>query len=349
MTKIRFGIFGSGYMGQTHAEAILKTSNAALVAVAGGTRAPGLAARYGIACEPDAEALAARTDIDAVVVTTPHYRHTHEALLSMESGKHALVEKPLTTSLDDCDKLIAAAERNHVVLSVGYQQRFRMNNVRARDLVRSGAIGDIQTVLISMPIAIADVQAGGFGGNWDWWTNPLSVGHVLNSAPHAIDLLRWFTGADVCTVSSFSRTFRPSQTVEDTTLALIEFSNGMLCSLFSSCALPAPIFPNEDFRIRIMGSRGLIDLDPYRELRMADDNGWRVVSTQPTVGYDDASTAFGDARMQAYRDQIAAFLDVIDGKPPAGGAPLDGRAGVEACLAMLASSREQRWIHLGNK
>jgi len=349
MEKIRFGIFGSGYMGQTHAEAIRKLENTVLIAVAGGSRAPGLADRYSIICEPSAEALAKRSDIDAVVVTTPHYRHAHEALLSMESGKHALVEKPITTSLEDCDRLIEAAERNGVVLSVGYQQRFRANNVRARELIRSGAIGEIQAVQISMPIALADVQAGGFGGTWDWWTNPDSVGHILNSAPHAIDLLRWITGAEVATVSSFSRTFRPRQPVEDTTMALMEFSNGMLCSLFSSCALPAPIFPHEDFRIRIMGSRGLLDLDPYRELRMADAGGWRLVSTQAEVGYDDASTAFGDARMQAYRDQITAFLDVIDGKPPAGGAPADGRAGVEACLAMLESSREQRWIHLRNR
>ena len=72
MAKIRFGITGSGYMARTHAEAIkYLDARASLVALWGGSRAPGLAERYGIAQEQTVEALARRSDIDAIVVTTP--------------------------------------------------------------------------------------------------------------------------------------------------------------------------------------------------------------------------------------------------------------------------------------
>lgn len=344
VSKVRFGIIGSGFMGRTHAEAVRRLPGAELVAVAGGSRAPALAQRYGVPCESDYLALVRRSDIDAVVVTTPHHRHVDEALAAFAAGRHVLVEKPLATNVADCDRLIAAARQAGRSLAVGYQQRFRINNRRARELIRGGAIGRVQTVQVSMPLYAGTIKAGGFGGNWEWWNDPRNVGHLLNSTPHAIDLLRWFTGGDVATVSAFCRTLLPGLAVEDTTLALVEFSTGALCSLFSSRALPAPSFPGEDFRFRITGEAGLIDLDPYTELRVADTAGWRVESRQPPVKHEGADTAFADVRMQAYTDQLAAFVAMIRGEASEVGTAADGRAGVEACMAMLDSSAGRRWV-----
>src|SRR5579862_4161447 len=116
----------------------------------------------------------------------------------------------------------------------------------------------------------------------------------------------------------------------------------MIGTLYSSCALPAASFQGEDFRIRIVGTRGLLDLDAYNELRISDGTGWRIASTQPPVGFDTANTAFGDVRMKAYRSQMASFIDAIQGKPSGGGTGPDGRAAVAAVMAMLTSSRERR-------
>src|SRR5580698_3867038 len=111
MDKIRFGITGSGFMGRTHAEAVRRLAqDATLVAVWGGSRAPALAERYGAVCEPTMEALMKRRDIDAIVVTTPHHLHAREALLAMETGKHVLIEKPIATTVEDADRLVAAAQ-----------------------------------------------------------------------------------------------------------------------------------------------------------------------------------------------------------------------------------------------
>jgi UDP-N-acetyl-2-amino-2-deoxyglucuronate dehydrogenase len=347
MNKIRFGILGSGFMGRTHAEAIRRLPGAELVAVHGGTRAPALAERYGVVFEPDRATLLQRRDIDAIVVTTPHHLHVEEALAALGQGKHVLVEKPLATSVADCAQLVVAAALRKLTLAVGYQQRFRVNNAKARELIRSGIIGRVQAVQVSMPMYAGAIKAGGFGGNWAWWNDPASVGHLINSAPHAIDLLRWFTGGDVVTVSAFSRTFLPEIPVEDTTMGLLEFSTGAICSLFSSRALPAPSFPGEDFRFRITGSTGLLDLDPYGELRLSDEKGWRTVSQQPPVKHEGADTAFADVRMQAYCDQLTAFIAAIEGQPSDVGTGADGQAGVAACLAMLESSAGRRWVYPG--
>ncbi|MBS1798401.1 MAG: Gfo/Idh/MocA family oxidoreductase [Acidobacteria bacterium] len=346
MAKIRFGILGCGYIGRTHAEAIAHLDSAELVAVWGGTRAPLLAKQFGVACEAAAEDLIRRPDVDAVIVSTPHHLHAGEALIAIEQGKHVLVEKPITTSVEDADRLIEAADRMGVVLSVVHQQRFRNNNKCARELIQSGAIGRVLTVNVSLPFYLGSLQQGGFGGSWAWWANSESIGHVINSAPHAIDLMRWILCANVVTVSAFCRTFLPGRSVEDTTFALLEFSNGTLMSLFSSNALPAPEFSDDNFRFRIIGTKGLIDLDPYGELKIEDEDGWRLVATQSHVGHKDTDTAFAPARMQAYWDQIQSFLDAIDGKPLTGASGIDGRAEIATCLAMLTSSRERRWVDL---
>ena len=345
MKKIRFGILGSGFMGRTHAEAIKRLPNATLIAVSGGSRAPALAERYGVACESGLAALVGRADIDAVIVTTPHHLHVDETLAALAAGKHVMVEKPLATSVADCDRMMAEAARQKRVLATGYQQRFRVNNAKARALIADNTIGRVLAIQVSMPMYAGSIKAGGFGGNWAWWNNPASLGHLLNSSPHAIDLLRGFTGGEVVSVSALSRTLLPDVPVEDTTMALLEFSTGTICTLFSSRALPAPSFPGEDFRFRIVGSTGLIDLDPYSELRLSDAQGWRVISTQPPVKHEGADTAFADVRMQAYCDQMASFIDVIEGRPGIVGTAEDGRKAVAACLAMLESSAQKRWIY----
>jgi len=349
MKKLRFGILGSGFMGRTHAEAVRRLPNAELVAVAGGSRAPGLAERYGMALEPDYQSLVRRSDIDAVVVTTPHHVHVQETLAAIQEGKHVLVEKPMATTVEDSDKMIAAAKAAKLTLAVGYQQRFRVNNVKARELIKEGAIGKVLAALISMPMYAGTIKAGGFGGNWAWWNDPSSVGHLINSAPHALDMMRWFTGGDIVTVSAFTRTFLPDIPVEDTTLGLLEFSTGAICSLFSSRALPAPSFPGEDFRIRIVGTTGLLDLDPYGDLKLSDEKGWRLVSQQPPVKHEGADTAFADVRMQAYCDQMQAFISLIEGRPSQVGTGEDGRAAVEAVVAMFKSSADKTWVFPGGK
>jgi predicted dehydrogenase len=346
MNRIRFGITGSGFMGRTHAEAIKRLeADAALVAIWGGSRAPALAKRYGAASEPTLEALMRRPDIDAVVLTTPHHLHAREALLAMESGKHVLIEKPIATTVEDADQLLQAARKNRVVLGSGYHQRFRINNIRARQVIGAGAIGRVLTTQVSMPMYIQAAKSQ-FGGNWDWWNLPESIGHLLNAAPHAIDLMRWFTGAEVANVSAFCRTFAPGQAVEDTTMAMMELSDGTLFSFFSSNALPAPAFPGEDFRFRIMGTAGLIELPPVGEMKVADEKGWRVESNQIATNYTSAEMAFADTRMQCYCDQMSAFLEGIRGQELRCGSGNDGRAGVAVCQAMLESSRERRWVAL---
>ena len=339
------GITGSGFMGRTHAEAVRAVPGLRLVAVTGGRRAQGLADRYGIDREPDVESLVRRSDVDAVIVTTPHHVHVRDALASIAAGRHVLVEKPLATSVSDCDRMIDAARSRSVTLAVGYHQRFRRNNVEARRLIREGAIGRVLTIQTTM-LTEASLRDG---GGWKWWDDPASLGHVLNSAPHGIDLLRWCMGTEVATVSALSRSFLTRAPVENTTLALVSFHNGALLSLYSTNVMADPGFPGESFRLRIMGTEGLMDLDPFGDLKLAAEGTWRTVSTQPVARFVAADVPLSPARLRAYERQLRAFRAAIEGKLSRIGSGPDGRAGVEAVTAILEASRTGTVIRLPDR
>ncbi|MBM3801064.1 MAG: Gfo/Idh/MocA family oxidoreductase [Acidimicrobiia bacterium] len=345
--KIRLGITGSGFMGQTHAEAASQLEALQVVAVSGGSRAPAMAETYRLQVEPDARSLARREDVDAVVITTPHHIHVSEALEAAQCGKHLLIEKPMTTSVEDCDRILEAADRNGVKVAVGYHQRFRRNVAEACKLLRSGILGPILTVQISMPFPIAALRGERvLGSTWAWWNDPASLGHIINGGPHAIDVIRWCLQTEVATVSALCRTFCQDAPVENTTMALLSFTNGTLGTLFSTSVAASPNFTGEEFRFRIMGADGLMDLDPYGELRVATDGQWRTVSTQPPVGHQSAKTIFNPVRMESYQKQLRDFVRLIRGEPADIGSAVDGRAGVEACLAMLEASKKESVIRL---
>jgi len=345
MAKIRFGITGSGYMGRTHAEAIVKCPNAELKAIWGGTRAPGFAQRFGIDCESSPEALARRPDIDAIVVTTPHAMHVNEAMLALEAGKHVLIEKPMATTVADCDRMLEVAARRNRIIAICYGSRFRVNPPRARELIVSGAIGRVLSIHYSFWEDLA--PAGNFGATkLTWLSAPESIGYVLDGLPHGIDLMRWFTGAEITTVAGFCRNFIPDRPLEHSDVAIMEMSNGAICSINTTCAVAGP-FPGHHGRMSVIGSAGSIEMDPTGDLHLSTRaEGWRLISTQPELGFDDPEMAYREPRMIAWIAQMQSFIDGIEGKPMAAGNGWDGRQAVAACLAMMTSTRERRLIDL---
>jgi len=343
---LRYGILGSGFMGRTHAEAIRHLPNASLSAVACGRRAAQLAADYGAALCASAEELVARDDVDAVIIATPQYAHAEAALAAAAHGKHLFIEKPMATTVADCDAIIAACTARGLSLSVGYQQRYRAVPRAAHDLLRQGAIGPVLSVQLFQVFQL--FSDPGFGGDWSWWRNPAAVGHILAGGVHGIDFCRWALGAEVVSAVGHSRTFRERQEPENTTMGLLTFSNGAVVALWATSACPPPGFPGLAFRALIVGEDGMMDMDAYAALRVAEDGAWRVAAEQPPVNPEQAASAFQQPRMGAYIDQLAAFTDatLAGAPPPVSGA--DGRAGVAVALALLESSRTGQIVYLDN-
>lgn len=347
MAVWRLGFTGSGFMGRTHVDAATKLDSTIPVAITGGRRAAQVADDYGLEVVESVDRLVARDDIDAIVIATPHWLHADEALAAAAAGKHVLVEKPMATTLADCRSMSERFEQRGLVLSVGYHQRFRESNRRTRDLIESGRIGQVRCIQMSALFDITPLRNdAGFGGNWSWWTDPRSVAHLINSGPHNIDLCRWWLRSELQSVTAVSGTFREENPNENTTMALLTFDDGTMSTFWSTSVLANPGFEGEAFRFRIMGDEGFIDLDPYDRLVVGRDGTREIVHQQPPVGHDDSNAAFAMNRMQAYCDQMQAFVDAIEGQPERAGTARDGTAGVAAVLAMLESSRLGQVIRL---
>jgi hypothetical protein len=230
------------------------------------------------------------------------------------------------------------------LLGVAYNLRFRNNLPRARELILSGAIGRVQSLHYSMIRQLANL--GNFGGNKLGWVSlPESIGFVLGGLTHGVDAIRWAMDAEVTKTAGFCRTFTPGRVIEDTTVGIMELSNGSICSVHTTTAAHGE-FPGEMARLIIHGSAGSLDIDTFGKMHRTDRaKGWRLETEQTPVRPDDPEAAFKSGRMQAFYDQIQSFIDGIHGQPMRVANGHDGRQGVTACLAMLASSQKSQAIN----
>lgn len=339
MSTVRVGIIGSGFMGKTNAETVTRyLKNAKLVAITGGSRAAALAGEYHVEHEASIEALVQRKDIDAVMISTPHAAHAPAALAAAQAGKHILLDKPMATSVADCDRILDAARASHVRVMIMFGQRFRTCNLEARRLVHEGAIGK--------PLMIQEqlLASGGLSALPVWQSLPENYGTFVGHAVHNIDRIRWITGAEIASVSAHVQRDQKSGN-EVSTMALFSLTSGAMATLWVSWAIPSPLFPRSGSGALISGETGNIDLDAYGQLRLGKDGHWTVVAEQEPIDWQGQG-ALSPARMKAYQMQHQEFIDsILENRTPSVTGE-DGRAAVEVALAAYRSAAEGRTIQL---
>jgi predicted dehydrogenase len=340
MDKVRIGIIGSGFMGRTNAEAVTRyLKNAELVAIAGGSRAAALAAQYGVAAEPSVGALVARDDIDAVLISTPHVEHAWQAVAAAEHGKHILLDKPMATSVAECDRILAATRKAGVKIMIMFGQRFRVCNMEARRLVREGAIGNVK--MVSELI----LASGGLKALPPWQSRPENIGPFIGHAVHNIDRIRWITGKEITSVSAQIQR-DPATGNELSTMALLSLTGGAMATIWESWDIPSPVFPRSESGARIVGATGCLDLDAYGELRLGQNGSWQVVATQPTIDWAGQGM-LAPARMESYQLQHQEFVNsILENRTPSITGE-DGRAAVAVAEAAYRSAAESRTVRLG--
>src|SRR3954469_23267112 len=147
MNPIRLGLIGIGNIGAHHAEYLLagKVNRCQLVGVC--ARSQDKLAKYaqrGLKTFTDAEKFLKSGEIDAVIIATPHYRHTTLGIAALEAGLHVMIEKPISAHKADAERLIACAKKHPKQIFAGmFQMRVEPRYAKIRQMIESGELGPI--------------------------------------------------------------------------------------------------------------------------------------------------------------------------------------------------------------
>ena len=228
------GIIGCGKVAHLHAKAMKNLKNSEFVAVWSRTpaSAEGFANKYNVKAYPDISRMIKDENLDLVIVCTPHPFHkdpTNEALIA---GAHVLVEKPLASSLSDCDSMIDTANKYQRKLGVISQRRWYTPVIRVREAIEKGKIGTPILGTINM-LGWRDeayYSADPWRGTW----LEEGGGILVNQAPHQLDILLWYMGEIEELFGAWENLNHPYIEVEDTALAIIRFKNGALGNIIVS-------------------------------------------------------------------------------------------------------------------
>ncbi|HEX9439377.1 MAG TPA: Gfo/Idh/MocA family oxidoreductase [Roseiflexaceae bacterium] len=343
MDTVGIGMVGSGYMALTYSEAIARhVQGARLVAVAGGRRAPGLAAEYGVAAEPSAEALLMRADVDAVILTTPDQVHCAQALQAAAAGKHVLVEKPMAPTVAQCDEMIAACRAAGVKLAVVKTERYRGVTLRAKRLIDEGRIGPIwmlRTISCFPASTGKDILM-----SRPWYADPSGGGLFMSMASHNADMLLWLTGARPKQIFAQANTFSDIGVPNQSVMAQIAFENGVMGHMWISAEMPSPSLPSSEVRFQLVGARGIIDFEDYEFLDLGADENWERLFIPQRFDYMREPKS--PVRLEPHIGVVQEFVrSILENRRP-GVTGEDGRAAVEICEACLISARIGRAVDI---
>jgi len=252
MKKYNLAIIGCGKVAHLHAKAIQNLPDATLSAVWSRTPASAekFGAVYGAKPYSDITAMIKEENIDLAIVCNPHPFHREVTVEALNAGANVLVEKPLASTLADCDAMIKASNEAGVKLGVVSQRRFYAPVQRIHKAIEDGKLGvpALGTVNMLGWRDKAYYDADPWRGTWD-----MEGGGVLvNQAPHQLDILLWYMG-EVEEVYGLQRNLNhPYIEVEDTALAIIKFRNGGIGNIIVSNSEKPGIYG----KVQVHGSNG---------------------------------------------------------------------------------------------
>jgi predicted dehydrogenase len=242
--RVRIGVVGVGGHAYRNILPTLTFLPVELVAVADldAELAERTAAQYGCAHGyRSAAEMYAQEDLDAVLICVSPQLHPELAIQAFEAGLHVWLEKPASTTADEVDRMIAA--RGGLVCTVGYKKVFMPAAVKVRELLGSGALGELRTLLAQYPLNVPRAGA------------PSERSHWLANGCHPVSLLLSLAGPAAGVTVHRGK--------DDTGAVLIRHQNGVLSNLH--LALGAP-FGQPFERYTAFGARASAEIDNTRRV-----------------------------------------------------------------------------------
>jgi predicted dehydrogenase len=348
--QIGVGVIGLGWMGRVHTSSYrrviehfpdLGVRPRLVIAADVGEERRAHAERVGFeATSDDWRAVLDHPDVEVVSITLPNAMHREVALAAIAAGKHVWVEKPVGRGVEDTAAVAEAARRAGVVTGVGFCYRFAPAVQHARELIRSGAIGDVTHY---RGVFLADyANRPDAAASWRFFRQEAGSGALGDLMAHVVDMTHFLVGP-IDRLNGRTATMiaqRPQLPVgegthfsrvetgelvdvenEDWAGALVELGDGTVGSLEASRVI---VGPRVQMRFEVHGTRGALswELERMNELerfQLSDDGadeGYTTVLVGPQhgdfaafqpgagvpMGYDDLRVTEARAFLEAVRD-----------------------------------------------
>ncbi|WP_338554336.1 Gfo/Idh/MocA family oxidoreductase [Paenibacillus sp. KS-LC4] len=269
-------------------------------------------------------------EIDLVSICTPPYTHAPIAVDFLNAGKHVLVEKPMASSLQECDLMNEAARRSGKILSVVAQNRFKTPMMKLKSVVDSGLMG---------PIVHAQVDSFWWRGHcyYDlWWRGTWEKeggGCTLNHAVHHIDALLWMMGQPSELQAFMANTSHDNAEVEDLSMAMLRFPQGALGMVTSSV-----VHHGEEQQLIFQGKQARVSVPWKMNASIAQPNGFPIANEELEQQLQSLYDGLPEVAYTGHSGQIDNVLTAIETGAPVLIDGISGRSTLEFITGIYKSA-----------
>ena len=344
---MRFGLVGTGCIGQLRAKALAKIPGAKLVAITDVNQAAAatLAAATGARVVTGLPELLGADDVDAVIVCTPPQFHEQAVLAALAAGKHVLCEKPLANSLEAARRMVQAAGQHKKILTTGFNHRYFPAIQFLKRTIAEGTIGKLNHVR-----AFAGHEGlSQFRSASEYDPKVIGGGALLDVGIHLVDLTAYVLGdvQDVFGTATGSVWNLPG--AEDNGFALLRSSSGAVATVHASWTE----WKGYHFYLEAYGERGMVRAyyAPMMHVLISMDKPGgvrrRSRSFYPLNIIKEKLFGWQGTVIETFRQELTDFISLAGGGPP--GSIADGFAGfraIEIANAVYRSTAEQKSVGL---
>jgi polar amino acid transport system substrate-binding protein len=311
LSNINAGFIGAGSFAQSYLIPGVKSSGGSLdgVVTTRGITSRNVADKFKFNfCSTNPVDVLQKNSINTVFIATPHSSHADLVVKALEAGKNVFVEKPLAIDKNQLDSVIAAKNRFHQPLMIGFNRRFAPVSVRIKDEFRN----------VGEPLMINIRVNAGFIPKDHWIQNPdIGGGRIVGEMCHFVDLMQFFTDSEPVSIFAESvRTHNSSVLSFDNITVIIKFNNGSVGNL-TYLANGDKSMPKE--KIEVFGAGVIGVIDDFRE-GLIFRNGRKINVKSNGKGH---------------REEIAAFFKALSKGEDS---PISFRS---ACLTTLTTFKIQ--------
>lgn len=330
---IKTAVIGVGSIGQHHARIYSQLKNSQLVGVADLDldAARRIGTHYDVPAYENYRELLENEKPEAVTVAVPTIKHESVVSDALDAGAHALVEKPITATIAEGQRLIEKARALNRQLMVGHIVRFNPATQMLKSKLDAGELGRI--------FQIVSRRVGPFPARIR------DVGVIVDLAPHDLDLMRFLTGSDPIRV--FAETEQRIHTEhEDLVTGMLRFPDGVVGTLEINWLTPTKV--RETI---VLGESGMFRVDDltqdlyYYENAQISEELWRDLRVIKGVS-EGQMVRYAVQRQEPLKAELEAFLAALESGDDVPVSGEDGLAALRLALALVESGQEHKIVEL---